>query len=82
MANHYWHHVIKYSHVMGHVDRSNLYNDPIILREVTGTQASRDLMQARHLSLIPMVAPRTASVTFSLSPNTLEDLDKALAIIV
>ena len=38
-------------------------------------------MEAGHLSLIVMVAPRIASVTFSLAVVSLDDLDNIVAII-
>ena len=82
MANLYWHHVSKYSPLMGHVGQSNLDSDPIILLEITGTQALTDLMNAGHLSYILMAAPRIASVTSPFSPIIFEDFDNAVAIIM
>ena len=47
--------------------------DPLVLLEITGTQALRGLMQAGHLYWILMVAPKIASVAFGLAPLSFED---------
>jgi hypothetical protein len=81
VANYYWHEFKGLMPLMGHVDQLNLDDAANILLEVSGSQALRDLMEAEQILLVLMVAPRVASVAFSMDPQTLEDLDKVIAII-
>jgi hypothetical protein len=81
VANYYWHEFKGITPLMGHVDQLNLDDAKNILLEVTGSQALRDLMEEDHISWVLMVAPRIASVAFSMDPQNLEDLDKVIAII-
>jgi hypothetical protein len=54
VANLYLHNFKKYSLFIDHVSQFSLDIDPIILSEITGAQALRDLMEAGHL-LYPLV---------------------------
>ena len=75
VANLYLHNFKQYSPLMGHVNQFNVDIDPIILLEITGTQALRDLMEASPA----WWQPRLKNVAFSLAPVSNDDLDNAVA---
>ena len=60
-------------YLMGHADELHLGMHSIIMLEITGTQALRELIHASQSYRILLVAPMIASVTFSTSPVDLED---------
>ena len=84
VANHYWQHFLKKNELTLHGPCGQVFKYgqcPVILLEVAGTPALKGLLKADHFSWIRMVAPKIASVSFSLSRIIIDDLDKAVAII-